>query len=114
MKFDPSFQESTSKTSLNSLETQAHVHLPNHMPRRMMCGPSGATHSRRSSSIETQAFVENEVDFKSGAMFATVWPCRWNVMTNSRSNLGTSNKFCLTGGIQVQPLPPSRLSVVLY
>ena len=35
-----------------------------------MCGPSGATISRRSSFIERQAFLENKVDFKSGANFA--------------------------------------------
>ena len=35
-----------------------------------MCGPSWVVHSRRSSFIETQAFVESKVHFKSGAIFA--------------------------------------------
>ena len=61
-----------------------------------MCGPSGATISRRGSFIETQAFVENKVYFKSGAIFAAV--------PDSRSNLGTSAKMRPTGGIQVKPL----------
>ena len=42
------------------------------MARRMMCGPSWVAHLRRSSFIETQAFVENKVHFKSGAIFAAV------------------------------------------
>ena len=40
------------------------------MARRMMCGPSWVAHLRRSSFIETLAFVENKVHFKSGAIFA--------------------------------------------
>ena len=35
-----------------------------------MCGPSWVAHLWRSSFIETQAFVENKVHFKSGAIFA--------------------------------------------
>ena len=40
------------------------------MARRMICGPSLVAYLRRSSFIETQAFVENKVHFKSGAIFA--------------------------------------------
>ena len=35
-----------------------------------MCSPCGTTVSLRSLFIETQAFVENKVDFKSSANFA--------------------------------------------
>ena len=40
------------------------------MARRMMCSPSWADNFRRSLFIETQAFVENKVRFKLGAIFA--------------------------------------------
>ena len=105
VQFDPSFEESTSKTSLkfNSLGTQARGYpLPHHVPRKMTCGPFWATHCRR--FIETQAFDENKVEFKSGADK----PFHWTVMSNLQSNLGTSNKICATGGIHVKPLQQTR------
>ena len=40
------------------------------MSRGMTCGPSGAAIFRRSSFVEKQAFVENKIDFKPGAIFA--------------------------------------------
>ena len=52
------------------METQAHAYLPHHMPRRVMCGPSLATHYPRSLFIETQTHVENRVDFKLSLSFA--------------------------------------------
>ena len=82
-------------------------------------GPSWAA-DFQSSFIETQAFVENKVHFKSGAIFAANRAMSLECCYNSRSNLGMSTQMCPAGEIHGKPLAhnrphtPSQLSVVLY
>ena len=90
------------------------------MPWRMMCGPSWATHSQTGSIINTQTFVENKVNFKSGTTFvpnrAVSLECHEILTVNPRHEY----QNVPTGEIHVKPLArnelhprPLRLSRIL-
>ena len=86
-----------------------------------MCGPSWVAHFRRSSFIETQAFVENKVDFKSGAIFAAdravSLECHDKLTVKPRheyQNVPERGNPRETFGPQQTTHTPSRLSAVLY
>ena len=66
-------------------------------------GPSRATHSRRSLFIETQAFVENKLELKSGAIFAADKP---SLECHDKLTVKHRHKYLNlpTGGIHVKPL----------
>ena len=74
-----------------------------------MCGPSWVAYSWRSSFIETQAFVENKVHFKSGAIFAAdravSLEC-WNKLTVKPRQVA-SHADVLRGSSRV-PAPRTR------
>ena len=56
----------------------------------------------RRPSLKTK-FISNRVPF-----LPPTEPCRWNVGTNSRSNLGTSTKMCPAGEIHGKPLARNK------
>ena len=57
---------------------------------------------RHRPSLKTK-FISNRVPF-----LPPTEPCRWNVGTNSRSNLGTSAKMCPAGEIHGKPLARNK------
>ena len=81
------------------------------MPTKMMCGLSWGTHdhSRRSSFNESQAFVENKVEFKSGAFFCRGLAELQECHDKLKVKLGTDTKMCPTREIHVQPLAHNNL-----
>ena len=105
MKFGPSFKESTSKTSLK---------FAWNLSTRLPASPYGKKDDAAgqlifgSSFVETQAFVENKVHFKPGAIFAADQAVSMECCYNSLSNLGTSTKMCPTGEIHGKPLARNK------
>ena len=57
---------------------------------------------RHRPSLKTK-FISNRAPF-----LPPIEPCPWNVMTNSRSKLGTSTKMCPTGEIHGKPLARNK------
>ena len=105
-KFDPSFEESTSKTSPN-------LKFAWKWSTRLPASPYVKKDDVR--SFLGSSFSEKFIYWDTGLRWKQSWFqigrqfCRSSRVPNSLSNLGTSTKMCPTGGIYVKPLARNKL-----